>query len=273
MSDNVHYFLGVDPAPALGKKSDDGALAALRAQPFPGIEEPTQPEHWQLDYVWAYKLRGAGPRQWSGLIHQKHQHFQFSGILLDAGAGGQGPSIMLELRSNLQLIEGINTFCKPIATPDDTTVADADFILTYFKRGDVTVENLWPSHTMRGDDNLVHNCHVVFQEAFEHGRLGLPVPYNERPKEETARLNQESDWALRVLSQGIAQLHKIVVETRSDGTWAVTNHGALKFSSTDKKDIAYAMMFAYVRFLIWLKSGDEQFLTRGADADMCHLIK
>ncbi len=38
---NVFYFMGVDPAPAQGRKSDDGALAILRARPKPGLENPS----------------------------------------------------------------------------------------------------------------------------------------------------------------------------------------------------------------------------------------
>ena len=269
--DNVHFFLGVDPAPALGKKSDDGAMAVLRAMPAPGVRDPGgRRTDWQTDFVWARKLRGASTDEWSGRIHQKHQHFSFSGINLDAGSGGQGPSIMMKLRAHSQMVGETPVITKPICTPDDMGGGvDCYFILTYFKRGDVTVENLYQSHTMRGDDNLWTNCHVDFQAAIEHGEIGFPVPYNERPREETSTLIPELDFALRVLSQGMTQLTKIVVETDETGAFATTRNNAYKFSSIGKKDIAYAMMLAYIRFLIWLSSNEANFRVEGEDAGMC----
>jgi hypothetical protein len=50
---------GIDPAPAQGKKSDDGAIVILRARPRPGIETPGENvSDWLPEFVWAYRLRG-----------------------------------------------------------------------------------------------------------------------------------------------------------------------------------------------------------------------
>ena len=62
--------MGVDPAPARGSTSDDGALAVLRISPRPGVAEPAgNVGDWRAEFVWAYRLRGATARQWSGFMH------------------------------------------------------------------------------------------------------------------------------------------------------------------------------------------------------------
>ena len=93
------YFLGVDPAPAMEKSADDGALGMGRARPRRSVMVPTKdggmearpegevltssPVDWIFEYVWAYRLRGASAREWSGLIHAKHQQFGLTRITLD----------------------------------------------------------------------------------------------------------------------------------------------------------------------------------------------
>ncbi len=261
----AHFFLGNDPA-ALGKS--DAALVVGRATPLlPGVAGH-QPGDWKFDFVWGYKMSKASVDQASGLIHKKHGHFHFAGVNVDAGAGGQGPSIMLKLKDREQKIDSITTLCKPICCPDDMTDPNADFILTFFKRGDVTVEGLWPSFTMAGDESLWHNSHVAFVEAFEHGIIGLPVPFNERPAGETRDWLPEKQWALKVISQGIEQLQKIYVLLKDDGTWLMAR-GAPLYRAAGKKDIAYAMLMCYVRFLIWLKGNQLEGMLGPSDGEMC----
>ena len=111
------YFLGVDPALASGRKNDDGALAVLRARPKVERRGDLEENPWEgqsvsdwiVEAVWAYRLRGAGMREWSGFIHKKHAHFGFSGLLIDPGAGGGGGFLELELAKGRQLIDGIET--------------------------------------------------------------------------------------------------------------------------------------------------------------------
>ena len=51
----------------------------------------------------------------------------------------------------------------------------------------------------------------------------------------------------------------IQVATAADGTYALTGHSAKQFSAGGKKDLAYACIYAYVRFLVWLKMGELEF--------------
>ena len=46
---------------------------------------------------------------------------------------------------------------------------------------------------------------------------------------------------------------------------ALTGHSAKQFSAAGKKDLAYACIYAYVRFLVWLKMGELEFAGEGAE--------
>lgn len=258
---DAYYFLGVDPAPAQGKRSDDGALVIGKAWPrSPEKATSNNRGDWHFGFVWAYRLRNAGVRQWSGFTHQKHQHFNLAGILLDPGGGGQW--IMGELNKSAQVINGVETQCVPIACPMDATVANAHFLLNLFKRGDSGIDALWP--LLQGDDNLVHAMHVAMQEAVEHGEVAFPAPYNSLPAEVTAAWPEEVKWANRCLDAVRSQLEAVQVATKEDGTWLLTRRNALQFSAAaGKKDLAYAAIYAYVRFLIWLKTNEQEFATGG----------
>jgi hypothetical protein len=168
-----YYFEGIDPAPALGKKSDDGAKAILRVRPRPGLASAPSSNvgDWLCEFVWAYRLRGKTTRQWSGQIHKKHQQFNFSGIMMDPNGGGQW--IMGELSKTAQLIDGIERQSAPICSMDEPEPGNSHIILNLYKRGDAGVDALWP--LLLGDDNLYEAMHVVFQEAVEHASVLFPV--------------------------------------------------------------------------------------------------
>ena len=259
---NCFYFLGVDPAPAKGAKSDDGALVTLRARPRPGITEPTaNPSDWLCEYVWAYVLRNATCRQWSAFIHFKHQHFGFSGICMDPG--GMGNQINDELILTKQFINGVERTVIPIASHMDLerTGPNVQLILTIFRPNDPGIDHLWP-HAKYGD-TLNEAMHIVMQEAISYMVVSWPKPYNQRPRSETESWPDEKKWALKTLDTARNQLIDIQVATNGDGTFALTGHGAKQFSAAGKKDLAYACIYAYVRFLVWLKMGELEF----ADGD------
>jgi len=266
---HTFYFMGIDPAPAQGKKADDGAKVVLRVRPKPGIENPTSNlSDWLCEFVWAYCLRKADVRQWSGFIHQKHRHFALAGMLMDSQGGGQW--INLELVKGRQLIEGVETEAMPIASFDDINVVNAQFILTMYRRSDPALKQLWPH--LAGDDNLYEAMHVVMQEAVTYQIVSFPKPFNERPAAETEAWSEEQKWALKNLDAVRHQLMNIQVSMREDGTWATTRNGAKTFSSGGKKDLAYAAIFAYVRFLVWLKMGELEFIEGGGGDDWGSLL-
>ena len=116
-----------------------------------------------------------------------------------------------------------------------------------------------------GDDNLIDAAHGKVQEMIEHGQILFPKPFNERPKAETDPWPLEKKWALKNLDAGRVQLRKIEVATNDNGTWRLTGNGAKQFSSSGKKDIAYAMIMAVIRALIWLKMNAELEFTDDGD--------
>jgi len=63
-SEELHYFLGVDAAPAQSKGADDGAKVVLRLRPRPGLGRPPTSVNsdWLFEYVWSYRVRGQIPK-------------------------------------------------------------------------------------------------------------------------------------------------------------------------------------------------------------------
>ncbi|MCC7374271.1 MAG: hypothetical protein IT581_06430 [Verrucomicrobiales bacterium] len=256
-----YHFMGIDPAPALGERSDDGVIVAARACVKPQIamvqalkgETPfsEEPSDWNFEFIFGYRCRKHSVRQWSGRIHDVNDRFAPEMICMDYNGGGA--HIGLELRSAKQLINDADVQRVPIASPEEA-LPDARYVLCMFKRGDPCIEAKWPH--LAGDDLLNDAMHVAFQSALEHSVL-LPVPWDERSSADRERLTAswpaQQVWSARILSEGATQLASIVVAMNEDGTWQTTKRGARIFSSTGKKDIAYAMIYTYVGFLCWLK--------------------
>ena len=265
------YFMGIDPAPAQGKKSDDGALAVLRARPKPGLnaEPGSNPGDWLVEFVWAYRMRGATVDQWSGFIHQKHRHFNLDGILMDPNGGGQW--LYPKMASARQSINGIETECVPIRRLDDPGGGNAFLLLNLFSREDRAITTLW--QFLKGDDNLYEAMHVAFQEVVEQASAAFPLPFNERPKETTQDWPEEKKWALKDLDAAREQMLNIQVAKRDDGEWILTRNHAKTFSAAGKKDLAYACGFAYVRFLLWLKMCEWEYSGSGDGDSGIYVMK
>ncbi len=280
---NVYYFMGADPAPAQGFQSDDGALAILRVRPRPGLNaEPTSnPADWIKEFVWAYRVRARSrgdqeavfwaenSRDWSGLIHWKHRAFNLGGILMDPNGGGQW--IMGDLNKTRQRIIDVETVVTPITTLGDMS-GNAYPLLTLYKRGENGVDDLWP--LLHGDDNLYEAMHVEFQQVVNHLDAAFPLPFNERPRVTTEAWPTEKQWALKNLDAMREQLTQIQVETHDDGSWVLTRNNAKKFSAAaGKKDLAYAGIFAYIRFLLWLKMNELDFSNPSGSSSVMYVMK
>jgi hypothetical protein len=253
----IHYFLGADPAKADTKKADDGSLVILRAEPR--IENPTPKiEDWWLDFIWAFRVRRADASQWAAIIHRKHLQFAFTGICMDGGAGGGGNWIRPELAKRDHLIRGQLVRCRPIATEEDeATMITGDFNLAMFKRGDAKVGKLWADQNIRGDDNLIDNAHKDFWEAFHVGAVGLPARMADRDKASVEKWSEERRYANYLIELAAKQLIRVSYQTNPDGSTYYTSHQARSFSAKGRKDFAYAMLYAFVRFAMWAKSFDD----------------
>ena len=272
---NTHYFMGIDPAPAQGKKADDGAMVILRARPKLGLgRAPTgNVSDWCPQFVWAMRVRGQlsvdeekgvlyaqRTREWSGHIHRKHEHFQLTGILMDTQGMGQG--IWPELNKSLQVINGNERECVPIGTPDDETIMsmNAHLILRLFLRKHL--EELWPI-MLPGVDSLYTAAHGELEAAIEHAEVQFPLPLNERPESTLASWEMERRAALNNLDEARKQLVDIQILTKENGEALLTRNNAKQYVSAGKKDLAYACLFAYIRFLMWLRTNDGEFDDEG----------
>lgn len=258
----IHVFLGIDPAPSEGQRSDDGALVSLAAWPR-DLENPS-PNYadWMLAPIQARRVRkelrgrrtGYSAREWAGMIHTQHDYFRYSKIGLDPNGGGT--FVKRELASNRALIRGVETNVTPLVTPDDNTVAVAHPILFMIKRGDTDIEMVWPQ--MGGDDLLNDALYSYTKEALDTSQFLFPKPWHEWDREEMRFWPEERVWSLKCLTKVLPdQLEKIIVAVKEDGSWSTTKRGARQFSARGKKDFVSALLYAYAAFRVWLAGSDE----------------
>lgn len=260
-TEKTRYFLGVDPSKGDGKKADDGALVVLRAHPV--VEEPTEDlADWHLSLVWAYKVRAADVEQWSGLIHYKERHFNFSGICLDHGGGGQW--IKPELAKRRQRVADMTMDCLPICTPDDATAMHANYSLIMFSHGDESIKRKWPSSTSA--DGIIDAAHCEAREAIERGLIAWPKPPHEWGKAVLDTWPEEKVWSLKLLHLARKQLESISVLTDNEGKFILNKNNNHQFSARGRKDFAYATLHAFVRFLVWLRHSEQEYMLPDKDS-------
>lgn len=285
---NALYFLGVDPAPAQDSTNDDGAVMVARAIKMvrPGEEqtkrddddaywlEQCQPSEFQFDLVYAKRVRGYSMRQWSGLVHNLHQRFNFSNICVDAGPGGGGGFLKVELSRRAQLIENAERDCNPILTVSDSSSLMGQYILTMFSPKDKDVADLWPDAS-RGHDLLVDISHTDLANALQHSMIGFLS--DEYDPNEARGWSEEKQWAFKILTGGrtdrsiCEQLKLVTVRTKEDGqTLALSRSNARLFTTYGKKDdFVSALIMCWISFLVWLKRGQSFGEDDDDDSAMC----
>lgn len=260
----IYFFLGVDPAPSEGLRSDDGALVAAMARPkvLPDPRDKKwrmseNPADWWFDYIYAKRLTSKekmSARQWSGVIHRLHQVFKFHKIVMDPNGGGI--FVKRELMASRQMIMNIEREVTPIVDQDGgpNAVVRGDFILHLFKRGDPGIESLWPE--LKGDDLLNDAAHSEMKLAMEHLGVSWPMSYPEWRNESPDELKtwvEERMWATINLTVMTRQYNNIVVATKEDGTIAFTKNNARSFGAVGKKDFVSAGVNCYTAFRIFLQ--------------------
>lgn len=253
----VHYFLAGDPARAANLKADDGALVVLRVEPR--VEKPTSNlVDWMVDFVWAYLVRRADATQWAAIIHRKNLQFDFTGLILDAGGGGVW--VRPELAKARQIIRQQETKVTPIVCEEDEgMMVSGKFILSMFKVGDAKINKLWGNeHQIRGDDNLIDLAHTEFQTAMELGVIGLPRRLRDYPAELSRNWSEERRVACQLLEKGSQQLCRVKYRTDEEGKTDYTAHNARQFSAKGRKDFGYCMVYAFTRFLQWVKQYEDE---------------
>lgn len=267
--EKVYFFLGSDPAKADNKKADDGALVALRAEPKPEIPHPKEPTDFNLDWVWAYKVRKADGPQWSAIMHRKDIAFNFARICMDPGGGGNW--IRPELKKPKQMIQGVERNVIPIACIEDEAEMPVfgKMALSMFKIADERIQSLWGHHQIQGGDKLYDIAHTEFITAWMNGYFRMPPKARDVPRDEIAKWSEEKRWSNLLIQEMGKQLTRIVVKTMPDGKTFYTKNNAREFSSKGHKDFAYAAMFAYCAFLSWLKDAEMDVESNPEDRDLC----
>jgi hypothetical protein len=253
MKRTVVYVGGYDTAAAQKERSDSAACSILRAALRTGVdpEVQRQPADFELSFVYARTLRNQSARQQAGLIHLLQDRFGCSSWLLDGGGGGL--FVARELRSQVQLIEGVEATRVPLITRDDRDAPVGRGIVSIFRPKDSGISSLWP--TVETSDGINDFMHKEMSGALEAGLIAEPPPLGEIPKEILATLSEEAKWSLRILDAGRKELLAIGVSAHQDGTEIRTKNGFRQFVARGRKDIAYSKIYAYVAFLIWLSLG------------------
>lgn len=274
----VLYFLGGDTAPSENQRSDDGALVVGAATPrrelMAGEPLPRFESDWHFDYCYARVFNAKhrlDARQWAGFIYTLDQRFGgFTQLTLDAGSGGGGVFVKRAMMSPEQLMDGTLRTVVPLCDKtieSQQSVGHARFLLNMFKRGDPGVDSVWPdpnggTKSMAGDELLKDAVLCAYKEALRLGVLRWPPDADEFIKlnpEALRHWDTERIWALKNLTIGWKQLINLVVETyEKDGLQieATTSRGARRFSSLGKDDIAFASIYAYTAFRVFLQ-GEE----------------
>ncbi len=266
--ENCFYFLGADPAKADTQKADDGAMVVLRAVPKAEVGSQ-EVRDWFLDFVWAHRIRKADATQWSGIIHRKEEDYRMAGIMLDPGGGGLW--IRPELRKGVQLINGQMRNMVPIASPEDERDMPirGKFILSMFKLMDPSIKKTWGDMKLANIDGLYDVAHTEFQEAWSLGLFNLPPRIKDLPKDATKDWPAERLEAYELLETMGKQIVSINLKTDENGATKFTKNGAKQFMAKGRKDFAYAGMYAYIKFLTWLKDHGDDFNVSKDDEEMC----
>jgi hypothetical protein len=242
----------------------------LRAVPI-GSESANEVSMFKLSWCYAYKVRKADAPAWSGIIHQKHAHFGFTGLMMDPGGGGNW--IRPELAKVSQKIRGIDTIVRPIACLEDeqTMMMNAEFILSMFILKDLRVAQVFGNMNLAGPENLNDMAHTELVEAIAN--IGFPIPVA-RTLDETSPFlpgqfaSDEERHASTLVELIGTQLMGVFFQLNDDGTTFYTRRNARVFGSKKRKDFAYAAMMAYFRFLLWMRSGSQEIHLSDQEAAM-----
>ena len=244
------------------KSGDDFAFVAWRwaegerAEPF---------------YAW--RICGIGMAAASAFIHRRHQEHHFITIMCDPSGGGT------ELYRNVKLPKQSgydedgredNFDVTPLMIESDEQVAgigDPSFAL--FHRGE---RKIFGTHDIPGvcppfqnDSVLVNQLHRVFKDGIQKKLIHLPPKWpgwQDEMRLGTQDANEMRTWlnehpgfkgperSKAEIDLAIQQLVQVERENDRDGVPKLDKFNQFTFTSRQKKDSAYAMLYGY--FAVWL---------------------
>ena len=228
-------------------KGDDSAIEILKWH------------NKKLTHVYAEAMHSVRLEQIAARVHKINLDFGgLNTILLDPLGGGL--FLVDYLLMDSQQIDGAETMVTPIATRDDDRVVDAQRSLVLLTQGQPEISN--PEFGIFGKmvspSALVNRCHTSFQGAIEHQNIYAPGSLE--MEEEAVLSYLDKHPSLLTARQTIDEtyLELIAVERvhDDDGKPKLDKFQMMQFTSRIKKDRAYALMYAYIAFLIHMKSRD-----------------
>ena len=264
---------GMDIAPGQSIRADYSALGVLRivelidgrARSVIGmwVELPcTLIRHgrrFNVAFTYAFMLRNKSGPETSGFIHFMHRLFGFSLLVLDPGGGGLW--VYKELKKDTQEIEGHISKVVPLCTLAEPLSADKLAIVHFFGRSEDQgrLRELVEPDYLRGEEGFLAAMHLRYREAWEAQEVLLPLALDRRPPAEVAGWRPEVIEAQKTLDIGVGQLANVRQLTSAEGHPLTSKRGFALFGATGKKDVAYAMLYAFCGGQLWFYlHGDEE---------------
>jgi len=273
------YVAGIDPAAGgvgrtkTGKDrtaSDDFAIATMRGMPE-GTAELVNLERYS----------GLTDDQMSAVIHQKHQKFNYDLLLMDPNGGGL--FVRDKLRNPMQDTGREKFRVTPLITRDDEQMAGVgDDRLVLFGRSDSRIVGK-PNDPMCPGVGLIFNAesmlpnkmHELFRGVLESSpqRIAFPARWPGWSKVNFSDANEMRDYlneqgnlkprdrASAEIDLALAQLIQVDRKMNPDMTTPYQDKfGFYEFVSSQKKDSAYAVVYAF--FALWILRQEHEFFNR-----------
>lgn len=273
------FFGGVDPSQGGSKRtsnkrtdSDDFAIATIQGE----LNGPAK-------LVDMDRATGITADQMSAMLHKKNLMFNYEYIVMDPNGGGL--PVRDKAREPLQDTGAEQFTVRPLITRDDDQMAGVgDPKLIFFGRGDSRIvgDRRDPSCPgcgldLKGESVLPNTMHQLFRAALESNPKRIMFPpewpgwgnniFN-NADEMRHHLNSipglsPANKAHSEIDLALAQLVQIDKRMNPDMRTPYTDTlGNFEFCSSQKKDSAYAMIYAY--FALWLWRAEQTIFARRA---------
>ena len=261
----AYFICGVDPTtggikrtaglPGSNRAADDFAVATLRVE---NVDSPA-------DFVHMFRGTGMTSPQMSAMIHKLNGMFNYEFIIMDPGGGGL--FIRDELRQPKQ-DDGDRKFeVEPITSKDDDQMRGlGQDKLILFSRADSSIKES-SGLILSTESFLVNKAHELLKGAFESQPPRIRVPPTWPGWSSTGQTfnnaNQMREFLFNMTGLSgkdkvaaeidLALFQLAFLELELDKTYNPTTdkYGMYQYTSSMKKDSAYALLYAYFGVWFW----------------------
>jgi hypothetical protein len=247
--------LGLDFAPGVSVRSDFSSAAIFRAVPigenrtdktnrtYDGLTPNWffEGKAYHASFTFASMPKGLDAPRMAQFIHMLHRAFGFSKIVMDPGGGGLW--VYPELKRDQLLIDGVAQKFQPLCAKTELMQSGMQPIISWFKRG-ADFDDLMEPQYLSSDEGFIAFWHLQFRMAWEGGHIAVPMAMEERSPAEIRGWTPDQVWAQRILDTGMKQLNNVRQLTK-DGEVVTSRRGFPMFQAVGKKDVAYAMWYAW----------------------------